>query len=92
MLLATAKVSVAGVERRHCTIDLFMFCVDIQVQGCVGGALKTPDQSCSDKQVRWVQFSGPPHFGPFWTFFGFFFAKFGFYGPKLLWEASYEIK
>ena len=49
----------------------------------IWGALKTPDQSCTDNQVRGVHFSGPPYFGLFATFFGFFFAKFGFYGPKL---------
>ena len=37
-----------------------------------------------DAKVRWGSFSGPPHFGPLETFFGFFFAKFGFYCPKLL--------
>jgi hypothetical protein len=35
-------------------------------------------------QFRWVHFFGPPRFGPLMTFFGLFFAKFGFYSPKLL--------
>ena len=39
--------------------------------------------SGSDARFGGVRFSGPPHFGPLATFFGFF-AKFGFYGPKLL--------
>ena len=37
----------------------------------IRGSLKTPDQSCTDRQVRWVHFSGPPHFGPFATFLVF---------------------
>ena len=40
--------------------------------------------SGSDARFGGVHFSGPPHFGPLGDFFWFFFAKFGFYGPKLL--------
>jgi hypothetical protein len=39
-----------------------------------------------------VHFSGPSPFWPLDDFFWFFFAKFGFYGPKLPEEAHYEIK
>ena len=46
------------------------------------GSLKTPDQSCTDRQVWWVHFSGPPHFGPFATFFGFFLLNLGSTAPN----------
>jgi hypothetical protein len=48
------------------------------------------------EQVRMPAPVGPFFWpSPFWPldgFFWFFFAKFGFYGPKLLYEAPYEIK
>ena len=52
------------------------------------GSLNTPIERGLDAMLGGVHFSGPPRFGPL----GIFLAKFGFCGPKLLWEAPYEIK
>jgi hypothetical protein len=48
------------------------------------GSLNTPIERGSDARLGGVHFSGPPCFGPLGTSFGFFWAKFGLYDPKLL--------
>ena len=35
-----------------------------------------------DAKVRWGSFSGPPHFGPLETFFGFFLLNLGSTAPN----------
>src|ERR1700738_313107 len=52
-------------------------------------SLNTPDEHCASDalvrfgcQVRWVHFSGPPHFGPLMTFFGFFLLNLGSTAPN----------
>ena len=47
------------------------------------GSLNTPIERGSDARFGGVHFFGPPRFGPLGIFL-VFFAKFGFWGPKLL--------
>ena len=45
-------------------------------------ALKTPIERGSDARFDGVFFSGPPHFGPMWIFFGFFWLNLGPMAPN----------
>ena len=87
------KSIIDGIKDQYPQLDLSL---KISYEGFDKGSLYSSPTSVTWSrfgcQLRWVHFSGPPHFGPLITFFGFFFAKFGFYGPKLLLEVPYEIK
>ena len=59
----------------------------LNLKALEGGSLNTPDERCTC-QVRMPGLVGfiflaLPILAP-WGLFGFFWAKFGFYGPKLL--------